>query len=164
MKTSMCFTSLCLGLRVPKLAALLEISQSSFTFSTANLAPFMTWSTTLSNLLTGLESSQPLCRTKLNAMFSLFWQQLGQTKRPHYIHVGTSYTHNIGFSRKKNVSATHQIEWGARGDSLLQTPINIGTTPFKLPCCTRHLGQRAAEKPSTFLDIFLGLSVKPMRD
>ena len=37
------------------------------------------------------------------------------------LHVGTRYTHIIGFSSKRNVSATHQIP----------TLINVGTAPLK---------------------------------
>ena len=68
-----------------------------------NLAPFLTLSTTC---LPGLESPQVLRWINSNAVLSLFWQQLGQTKQLHCIY---SYTHDLGFYIKKKVSATHQI-------------------------------------------------------
>ena len=48
--------------------------------------------------------------------------------------------------------------WVARGLSPLPTPIKGGTPPLKFPY-THYLGQWAAEKPSTFLAIFIGLSM-----
>ena len=49
----------------PTLASLLHIHVhvfwASFTCSTSNLVPFLTWSTTSTNCLPGLETKQPYC-------------------------------------------------------------------------------------------------------
>ena len=74
----------------------------------------------LATCLLGLEGPQVLCRTKYSLSF---WQQ---TKRPHY-------THNIKFSSKRNVLATHQNVWAVRS-------------------CTRaNLAQREGHPPLIFL-------------
>ena len=65
----------------PKLDALLQISWPLFTFCAPNLAPFSTWNTTSSNLLTETQKFQAICRTKSNAASPSFdsttcWYQL----------------------------------------------------------------------------------------
>ena len=85
-------------------------------------------------LLTGTRNSQALYRTKDKCNCGM------QTKQPH---VSISFIRNIGYSSKRNVSATQQIvwvgslntqiAWAVRRLHLLQTPINCGTSPFKIP-------------------------------
>ena len=78
------------------------------------------------------------------------------------LHVGTSYTHNIGFHNNRNALATYmyQIAWPVRGCATFKPPLVVGS-PFKiLPVL--YLGQRVAENPSTFLPIFMGLSLTPI--
>ena len=58
------------------------------------------------------------------------------------LHVGTSYTHDIMFHSKGNVSDTqqiewagslnHQIEWAVRGLRPPRTPINMATLPLQI--------------------------------
>ena len=61
-----------------------------------------------------------------------------------------------GFTaRKMSQLPTRVRGWGQR------TPINGGIPPLKFPP-NRYLSQRAAEKPSTFLAIFMGLSLTPI--
>ena len=71
------------------------------------------------------------------------------------LQVGTSYIHDFGFYSEGNASATHQIVWAVKGLRYLRTPIL--NSPH-----TRYLGQRAAETPSTFLAIFMDLSLTPI--
>ena len=49
------------------------------------------------------------------------------------------------------VTKKPQFAWAARGMRPLSNPLDEGTLPFKNSPHTRYLGQRAAEKPSTFL-------------
>ena len=59
------------------------------------------------------------------------------------MYVGTSYTHDFRFYRRKNASGTHQSAWAgslkpqfawtARGPRLLQMPINRGNPLLKFP-------------------------------
>ena len=70
-----------------------------FTSSISNLASFLTWSTTSSNLLTGTRKSPiPL----LSAT--------GANKTTP-LHVGTTYTNDIGFHSKENVSLPTRLRW-----------------------------------------------------
>ena len=75
------------------------------------------------------------------------------TNKTTPLHVGTSYTHDIRFNSKTNVSTTHQIVW-------------VGSlkpqTPPPPPPRTLYLGQSTAKQPSLFLAIFMGLSLKPI--
>ena len=75
------------------------------------------------------------------------------------LHFGTSYTQDIMFYSKEDVSATHQIVWEgplnvhiawvARGHSPIRTPLT-GEHPFWIFPRNPYLGQMATEKPSTF--------------
>ena len=93
----------------PTLASLLQISWPPFPFCTPNVAPFTTWVLLLGTCLPGLKGPQALHRTNWIGVFSLFWLQLGYKNDPTAY--CTSYTHNIRFYSKRNVSATHQIAW-----------------------------------------------------
>ena len=59
----------------------------------------------LPTCLPGLESPQALRRIKSNAVLSLFWLELGQTKWPHCM-LATSYTHDFRFYSKGNTLGT----------------------------------------------------------
>ena len=124
------FRKLSLFFKIPTLASLMQISWPLFAFC---ITPFLTWSTTSSSLLTSTWKSQALHRTNSNAVFSLLTPTGANKTTP--LHVGTSYTHHIGFHSKRNVSATHQIVWSlnlpiARELCLIRISINRGTTPL----------------------------------
>ena len=55
-----------------------------------------------------------------------------------------------------------QIAWAARELRPLPTPVNKGHPLLNPPPRTQYLEQRASEKPSTFLAIFMGLSLTPI--
>ena len=87
------------------------------------------------------------------------------------LHVGSSYTHDFGFYSKGNASATHQsawagslkpqIAWQRGGCTPFEPQLTRSNPPLKFPH-TRYLGQRAAEKPSNFLAIFMVFSLTPI--
>ena len=92
-----------------------------------------------------------------------------------------SYTHNFRFSSKGNALGTHQsalvqtanrklrrqLDGTARFEPILtrehpfEPPLTGGHPPLKF-LHTHYLGQRGAEKPSTSLAIFMGLSLIPI--
>ena len=67
----------------PTLASLLHIFWPPFTFSTQIWFLFEYWVLLLPTCLPGLKSPQAIRRTNWNAVLSLFWLQLGQTKQPY---------------------------------------------------------------------------------
>ena len=79
----------------PILASLLHIFWPPLTFSTTSLPPFLTCSTTSTNLINGTQKSDALCRIKFNAVLSLFWLE---PATPMILGKG-------------NTSATHQSAW-----------------------------------------------------
>ena len=85
----------------------------------------------LATCLLRLKHSQTLCRIKSNAVFSLFWQQLGQTKRPHYM-LAKSYTHSIGFSNKKYFSYPSDCVGGVTEPTNCVSS-STGSTLFVIP-------------------------------
>ena len=104
-----------------------------FTFCTSNVAPFPIYKQVARLLLTTwLESPQELRRT---CSFLLLFTATGASKTTPQ-HVGTSYTHNIGFTAREmsqlptrlRGSLTLQILWVVRR-SLFETPLN-GVQPL----------------------------------
>ena len=79
------------------------------------------------------------------------------------LHVGTSYTHDVGFYSNRNVSATQhivwagslnpQIVWMARGLHTLQTTINGGHSPLKFPPYSLFRA-KGGQKTTTFFTHF----------
>ena len=103
----------------------------------------------LPTCLSGLESPQALCRIKLNAVLSLFWLELGQTKWPHCIMAPA----------KENASGTHgRGHWNYklhqwRGSCTPFEPSLMGgTTPFKFP--PYSLFRKGSRKTNFFSAIF----------
>ena len=155
------------------MASLLCIFWPPFTFSTPNLAPFLTWNTTSTNLLTGTwESRQVLCRTNWNAVFSLLWLQLRQTKQPH--HMLAPATPSIsGFTAREMSQLPTRLCWRghrnpklrgrrARRLHLLWTPINKGTPPLKSPSYLLFRSKGGWKTINVFLAISVGLSLTPI--
>ena len=127
--------------------------------STPNLAPIPTWSTTSTNFAYR-DSKVP---KRFVGLIQMQCSPSFDCNCSKQMHVGTSYTHDFGIYNKGNISATHQIAWvgslnsqiawTVRGLCTLQTPINRGTPPFKIPLPrAQYLRQRAAKKPSTFFN------------
>ena len=53
---------------------------------------------------------EALHRTNSNVVFAFFWLQPGANKIILF-HVSTSYTNDIGYYTKRNVSANHKFAW-----------------------------------------------------
>ena len=111
----------------------------------------------LPTCLPGLESPQALHRIKSNAVLSLFWLELGQTKWPHCM-LGPAIPMFAGFQQGKCLSYPPdcmdrlnetQICVGSKRLHPFQPPLTGGYPLLKFPH-THYSGQRAAEKPSTF--------------
>ena len=116
------------------LATLLHIIWPPFTFSTTNLALFLTWSTTSSNYQFAYQNpkvAQVLRRT--NTVFSLL-TATGANKTT-LLHVGTSCTCDIGFYSKGNVSATHQIVCATESQNCMD---GVGLCPLQTPFTGGH--------------------------
>ena len=85
----------------------------------------------------------------------------GQTKRPYYMLAPATPT-ILGFTaREMSQLPTRLRGRGHRNPGLRGRSHRNPPPPLKFPH-TRYLGQRAAEKPSTFLAIFMGLSLTPI--
>ena len=82
------------------------------------------------------------------------------------LHVGTSYTHDIGFHCKRNVSAAQQIAWAgslspqtawaARGLCTFEPPLMGGHPPLKFPPYSL-LRAKGGRKTINFFSHFHGL-------
>ena len=94
-----------------------------------NSTPFLTWNNTSWNLITQMSPSASYDLFKYSVL-SVLTATAANKMTP--LHVGTSYTHNIGFYSKRNISATNQIAWAVRWLHPLWTPIR-GTPPLKFP-------------------------------
>ena len=109
----------------------------------------------LATYLPRSKRSQAICRTKGNAVFSLFWQQLGQTKWPHYMLVSATPTISVFPARQMSQLPIRLHGWGHWNPKLHDQ--QGGCTPFQLPLMgdtpLKFLPYsifKAKEKPSTF--------------
>ena len=126
------------------MATLLHIIWPPFNFSTPNLAPFPTWSTTSTNLLTGTRKSPSASKDQIKCSALPLLTGTGAYKMTP-LHVGTSYTHDFQFHSKENASATHQRAWAGSKNAKF-----VGMrTGF---CLTCHAGTMATYNTTTSLD------------
>ena len=77
-------------------------------FLYSKLGSFPTWSTTSTNSLNGTRKTRALVGLIQMHCSPSFDCSCNKTTP---LHVGTSYTHDIRFYSKRNVSATHHIVW-----------------------------------------------------
>ena len=116
----------------PTLVALLQISRPSFSFYITNLAPFMKWSTTSSNLLTGTRKfTSILCFSPATPTI-------------------------LGFTEREMSLLRTRLHWQCHWNpklcgqqravppAPLWSLINGGNTPFKIP--PLYLAESATEK------------------
>ena len=100
----------------------------------------------LPTCLPGLESPQALCRIKSNAVLSLFWLELGQTKWPHVLVPTTPTISGFAAREMPQVPGTryppervggghwnHNLCGRRRGTALFEPPLTGEHTPFKFP-------------------------------